>query len=165
MKSAILGLVVFALAITGFIIFSSLTSSTQRISWETDYHKAVEKAKVEKKPIILFFTGSDWCVWCTRLEKEVFNTDDFVTIAKDKYIFVKLDFPMNKEQDPSLAQQNQKLQEKYSIEGFPTLVILSNDESYLGTANYEAGGGRKYAALLEKTMSRQIAEKKAEKKN
>ena len=165
MKSAILGLVVFALAITGFMVFSGLTSSAQRISWETNYHQAVKKAKEENKRIILFFTGSDWCVWCTRLEKEVFNTDDFVSLAKDKYVFVKLDFPMNKEQEAGLAKQNQELQEKYSIEGFPTLIILNSDETFLGTANYEAGGGRKYAAMLEKTVSRQIAEKTSEKKN
>lgn len=159
MKSAVFSLVVLALAITGFMLFSGLTSSPQRISWETNYPTAVEKAKRENKPLLLFFTGSDWCVWCNRLEKEVFDTNDFIKNAGDNYIFVKLDFPMNKQQDSQLAKQNHQLQEKYSIEGFPTLIILNSDETFIGTANYEAGGGRKYAKHLEGIVSKRVAER------
>ena len=159
MKSAIFSLVILALAVTGFVIFSGLTSSPQRLAWEVDYSKALTRAQEENKPMILFFTGSDWCVWCNRLEKEVFESGDFLKNAGESYIFVKLDFPMNKQQDAQLAKQNHQLQEKYSIEGFPTLIVLDSKGSYVGVANYEAGGGRKYAKLLESLVAHPIAQK------
>lgn len=40
------------------------------VVWHTDVKKAVEIAKKEDKPIFFFFTGSDWCGWCIRLQKK-----------------------------------------------------------------------------------------------
>ena len=45
--------------------------------WHTDMNKAVALSNKIKKPMLLFFTGSDWCGWCVRLQKEVLKTPEF----------------------------------------------------------------------------------------
>lgn len=150
MKSSVFVLVVCALAITGFLIFSSLTSVSPRIHWIENYDEALQKSQATNKPLLLFFTGSDWCIWCNRLEKEVFEDPQFIASAGDSYIFLKLDFPSNKRQDNRIAKQNSQLQSKYHIEGYPTIILLDSNERLIGTTHYEAGGGKKYALYLKK---------------
>ena len=45
--------------------------------WLDDYDAALKKAADENKHIVVDFSGSDWCGWCKRLDKEVFATDEF----------------------------------------------------------------------------------------
>lgn len=90
--------------------------------WTTDLDKAFEKAKIEKKPVLVEFTGSDWCPPCIAMRKNVFSTKEFVTAASKKYILVELDFPKG---DPAVAEKNQPFAEKYKIEGFPTVVLFT----------------------------------------
>jgi len=65
-------------------------------TWETDLNKAIALSYETKKPIMLFFTGSDWCGWCIRLQNEVFRTETFTKWAEENVILVELDFPRKK---------------------------------------------------------------------
>jgi protein disulfide-isomerase len=124
------------------------------VNWLTNYEEAVSQAKASSKPIILFFTGSDWCSWCTKLEQESLDTAEFVQNAGDKFIFVKLDFPLNTTLPPLIASQNKELQKRFNIRGFPTLVILdSQQQNQIGTIGYRAGGGKMYSDHLSKMVS------------
>ena len=80
------------------IIVLTQTNNAQTVdlNWHTDLSKAVSISINEKKPIMLFFTGSDWCGWCMRLKKEVFNHEKFKIWSDDKIILVELDFPRRK---------------------------------------------------------------------
>src|SRR5436190_13058988 len=82
-----------------------MTNGTS-INWMTNYQDAVAKAKSEKKPLVLFFTGSDWCGWCKKMESEILNTPDFASAAGSRFVFVMLDYPMNKALPQALADQN-----------------------------------------------------------
>jgi thiol:disulfide interchange protein len=117
--------------------------------WTSDYAAALTQAKTEKRKVLLFFTGSDWCVWCKRLDKEVLSTNEFATYARDNLILVKLDFPHETPQAPQLKAQNQKLSEKYKIEGFPTIVVLNSEGKTLSTLGYEEGGATPYVKKLK----------------
>ena len=68
------------------------------LTWHTDINEASAIAKKENKPMMLFFTGSDWCGWCVRLQNEVFRTPEFEAWAKANVILVELDFPRSKPQ-------------------------------------------------------------------
>jgi protein disulfide-isomerase len=92
--------------------------------WQTDYQQALAQAAIEKKRVLLDFTGSDWCPYCIQMDKEVLTQPDFRAFAARKLILVKLDFPRKKQMPPAEAEQNQKLQQEFSIEGFPTYVLL-----------------------------------------
>ena len=92
--------------------------------WQTDYKQALVQAAKEKKRLLLDFTGSDWCPYCVQMEKEVLTQPDFKVYAAHKLILVKLDFPRKKQMPPAESEQNQKLQQEFAIEGFPTYVLL-----------------------------------------
>jgi thioredoxin-related protein len=101
-----------------FILFLSLSSlvvkAQEGLTWHTDLSKASELSIKEKKPLMLFFTGSDWCGWCIRLQKEVFKTDEFTKWAKENVILVELDFPKRTPQDEATRLQNFNLQKNIS---------------------------------------------------
>ena len=92
--------------------------------WQTDYKQALAQAAQEKKRVLLDFTGSDWCPYCVQMDKEVLTRPEFKAFAAHKLILVKLDFPRKKKMSPAEAEQNLKLQQKFTIEGFPTYVLL-----------------------------------------
>jgi protein disulfide-isomerase len=94
--------------------------------WQTDYARALEMAKSQKKRVLLDFTGSDWCGPCIELRKRVFSRPDFYAYAEKNLILVEVDYPQRKKQSAELKQQNEKLSRQYGIEdkGFPTIVLL-----------------------------------------
>lgn len=122
------------------------------LAWTTNYQGALSQAKSSGKPIVLFFTGSDWCGWCKKLEEEALNTPEFRQLAGDKFIFVLLDFPMNKPTDPKVVEQNKQLQQRFNIKGYPTLIILDKDGNQIGSTGYRAGGARAFAEHLLKIV-------------
>lgn len=95
------------------------------LEWYTDLVKAYEKSKATNKPIFGFFTGSDWCGWCHKLQNDVFSKPAFVKWAKDKVILLELDFPRRKQLPAELAQQNNSLQQAFQVAGFPTIWIFT----------------------------------------
>src|SRR5205814_4270434 len=87
------------------------------LPWMTDLPKAQAKAKSEKKLVMLDFTGSDWCGWCIKLNKEVFSKPEFEEYAKKNLVLVEVDFPRHKELTEEQKKANESLQEKYRIQG------------------------------------------------
>ena len=82
--------------------------------WLTNIDQAIAQSMETEKPIMLFFTGSDWCGWCKRLVKEVFDQKEFKDWAKDKIIPVELDFPRRTKLDENLVAQNRQLQRLFA---------------------------------------------------
>lgn len=108
--------------------------------WLTSWDEAARQSKKSSKPILIDFTGSDWCGWCKKLKAEVFSTPAFQTWAAKNVILLELDFPRSTPISASLKQQNQKLAEKYKVRGFPTILFLKGDGSVLGQSGYMPGG-------------------------
>jgi protein disulfide-isomerase len=92
--------------------------------WTDNYKKALAQAKIEKKLVLLDFTGSDWCGWCIKLDKEVFQKPAFKAFAKDNLVPVTVDFPQGKKLPKHTADQNAKLKKEHQVSGFPTIVLL-----------------------------------------
>ena len=125
----------------------SVGATAQELVWETDIYKAIEKSNTEKKPIFLFFTGSDWCGWCIRLQNEVFKTPEFNAWAKQNVVLVDLDFPRRTPQAENLKAQNNSLQQTFAVQGFPSVRIVNAilkdakiNFELLGGLGYMAGG-------------------------
>ena len=144
------------------IIALSQTKNAQSVdlNWHTDLSKAVSISINEKKPIMLFFTGSDWCGWCIRLKKEVFNHEKFKVWSDDNIILVELDFPRRKKLEPNILNQNRELARIFGVSGYPTcwLVepqILENSKvnfMKLGKLGYVAGGTDKWISVAKKFL-------------
>lgn len=130
-------------------ILALFTQTIQASDWETDFAKASTNAAKEGRFILLDFTGSDWCGWCIKLQKEVFSQEEFKTFAKDNLVCVELDFPRGKTQSTELKEQNKRLSEEYGIQGFPTIVLLSPKGEKVATTGYRPGGAKAYVAHLK----------------
>ncbi len=123
--------------------------------WLHDYDAAKKQAKEENKAIFINFTGSDWCGWCIRLEKEVFTQEEFKKYASENLVLVEIDFPRKKEQSAELKKQNKALDKKFKIEGYPTLFLLDSDGKKLsGDVGYREGGSQAYADHLKELLAK-----------
>ena len=110
-------------------------------SWLTDFPAAQAQARKENKLIVVNFTGSDWCGWCKKLQKDVFTTKEFETYAKASLVLVEVDFPDKKPQTQELKSANEALQKKYRAEGYPTILVLNKDgKEVWRQVGYLAGG-------------------------
>ena len=136
-----------------FLTLTSLTINAQEeLTWHTDMTKATDVSIKENKPMFLFFTGSDWCGWCIRLQKEVFKTPEFVKWAKENVVLVELDFPRKSQQDEAIKMQNAQLQQQLQVRGYPTVWFVSSTKTAeakvnlaaLGSTGYVAGGPEKW---------------------
>ncbi len=127
-------------------------------AWIHNYEAAKKRAKEEGKPIFINFTGSDWCGWCIRLEKEVFTRKEFEAYASENLVLVEIDFPRKKEQPAEVKKQNEALDKAFEIEGYPTLFLLDSEGKKLsGDVGYREGGAQAYVDHLK-----ELLEKKAE---
>lgn len=133
-------------------VSSAYADSGSKIHWTTNYEQAVQQAKSSGKPILLFFTGSDWCGWCHKLENEALNTPEFADLVGDKFIPVFVDFPLKTPLDPQTAAQNKELQKRFDIRGYPTIIILDPEQRQLGSTGYRPGGAKPYADHLQKIV-------------
>lgn len=102
--------------------------------WMTDLEAAKTKAAAENKAVLVDFTGSDWCGYCIRLKKNVFDTPEFETYAADKFVLVEIDVPndVSRVGGAENAAKNRALCEQYQVSGFPTIMVLNADGKVLG---------------------------------
>ena len=119
-------------------------------SWETDFKKAQEQAKTGNKLLLVDFTGSDWCGWCMKLDREVFSRPEFKDYATKNLVLLEVDFPRAKVQPDAVKKQNQELANEYQIQGFPTIVVLDGEGHKVGELGYMEGGASAFIAQLEK---------------
>jgi protein disulfide-isomerase len=124
--------------------------AADKADWLTDLPKAQAKAKAENKLVVMDFTGSDWCVWCKKLNKEIFSTSDFSDYAAKNLVLVEVDFPNAKPQTDELKKANKALAQKYSIQGYPTVIVLNGEGKKVGELGYEPGGPKVFIASLDK---------------
>jgi len=138
------------------VVMGSLAIQAQELKWETDINKAISVSNKTKKPMLLFFTGSDWCGWCIRLQKEVLKTPEFATWAKKNVVLVELDYPRSKPQSDVIKNQNNGLQQIFGIQGFPTIYfatakVKGGKPSYtgIGSTGYVAGGPKAWLEVAD----------------
>jgi thioredoxin-related protein len=125
--------------------------------WLTDLDEGIKVATAEKKAILVDFTGSDWCGWCIRLKKEVFDQKEFAAVSRD-FVLVELDFPQKRKLAPEQEAKNKAAAEKFAIEGFPTILLLSSEGEPFAQTGYEEGGPVKYLAHLAELLKSNTAE-------
>lgn len=134
-------------------VLASLASAQMwagQLQWMTDFNKAQATAKAEKKMVFLNFTGSDWCGWCIKLNREVFSTPEFAEYAGKHLVLVEVDFPRRKQLSDEQVRANRALAATYRVKGYPTIIILNSDGRKIGELGYMRGGPKPFIAELEK---------------
>lgn len=123
--------------------------------WHTDWEAAKANSKAENKPILINLTGSDWCGWCIKIEKEVFSQKAFKDFAAANLILMEADFPKKKEQAAELKKQNAALEKQYLAGGFPTVYLLDSEGKKLSEDIGELKGGTDaYIAKLKELLAK-----------
>ena len=142
--AAVLCLGLLALPAAGF-------AQASKPGWGVNQNQALAKAKTEKKMVLMDFTGSDWCEWCMKMDKEIFSTPEFKKYAQANLVLVELDSPHRKQLPPMIKQQNDALKQQYDVSGYPTMVVLDANGKTLQTfSGYVEGGATAFIATLEK---------------
>ncbi len=157
--------------ITLLFVLGSMSIQAQDLVWHKDMTKAIEISKKENKPLFMFFTGSDWCGWCIRLQKEVFKTPEFTEWAKKNVVLVELDFPRKSAQPEAEKRQNAELQQVFAVRGYPTVWFVKAGElngktnfEQLGSTGYVAGGPTPWLNVANPIIQKFTPYEKASKK-
>ncbi len=122
------------------------------LKWYTNLEDAKKVAKQENKDILINFTGSDWCIWCKKLDAEVFSKKEFSDYAKASLILVKLDFPKRIPQTDEVKNYNRNLMNTYGVQGFPTIVLLDSKGTHVTDTGYQEGGAVAYVSHLKQLL-------------
>jgi protein disulfide-isomerase len=131
--------------LTLLFILGSYAVDAQELVWNNNLKNSIEISNKTKKPLLLFFTGSDWCGWCIRLQTEVFKTPEFKKWANENVVLVELDFPRRTALAPEITEQNNQLQQFFAVQGYPTVWFV-NASSIDGKVNIDKLGSTGYLA-------------------
>jgi len=123
--------------------------------WSTDFEAGLKKARETHRSILLDFTGSDWCGWCMKLDREVLATPEFKRYADQHLVLVKIDFPMHKAQSDTEKARNEQLAARFQVQGYPTLVLLNPEAKPCGTLGYMQGGPGAFIERLTSLIANQ----------
>ena len=132
--------------------------------WIEDYEVAKAKAAAQGKDLLIDFTGSDWCIWCIRLDQGILSKEYFKKHAPKDFVFLKLDFPRKKKQSKELVAQNKRLSEEFSrkhqFQGFPTIYLTDHTGTPYDKTGYKDMTPEQYVSHL-KSMKDAHHKKKA----
>ena len=133
--------------------------------WLTNIDEAMKLSQKNGKAILVDFSGSDWCPWCVRLDKEIFSKKVFKDFAKENLVLLFVDFPRWKSLPPKQKAHNDKLAKKYKIMGrFPTVLLLDSKGKVLLKTGYIGSDPAKYVAHLKAKLPAKKAAKAAKAK-
>ncbi len=120
-------------------------------SWKTSFTEAKAQAAAENKNILLVFSGSDWCAPCIKLDKTIWQSEEFKRESAQKWVIYKADFPKKKANllPAELTESNKKLADQYNKAGnFPLVLLLNPAGSVLGISGYKNVSPQEYIQLI-----------------
>ena len=132
--------------IAAFALFAATSTPT---GFTDDLDAAFKDAAKSGKCVYACFSGSDWCGWCVKLEREVFSKPEFLKAVTNDYVLVFVDTPRDRSLLSDRAKaENPKLVAKYGIQGFPTAVVFDSTGKEIARTGYRRGGPEAYAGHL-----------------
>jgi len=146
-STAITGMVLAGILVTGCARDNSRNAVNDFFENPTDHMSEAAKRDLQQtasprsndKLILADFTGSDWCHWCVKLKKDVFETPEFKSWANENVVLLELDYPRNGSQPAPIREQNQMLKSRYNISSYPTVLLLDAEGRVRAKMGYEQG--------------------------
>ena len=144
---------VLAVAIAVPVSAAKMSSSVPK-GWIEDFEAAKKEAAASGKYILLAFSGSDWCGWCMKLEKEVFSQNEFVRGAQKSFVLTMIDNPRDTSILSKVAErQNKELTQKFEVRGYPSAVLCDAEGTEIKRfGGYRKGGPSAYLEMLENAI-------------
>jgi thioredoxin-related protein len=138
-----------------FGLLAAARTASAAPEWLTSVPAAEAEAKKDHKLVLLYFTGSDWCEWCLRMDAEIFAKPEFERYASTNLALVMLDYPVKKPQPTALKDANEALRVKYNIEIYPTLLATTPEGKIVWTmSHYPLGGLAELTAQLDEARKK-----------
>ena len=119
--------------------------------WGEDFAAAQKAAAAGDKYILLAFSGSDWCGWCVKMDRDIYSDKKFIRAAKKDFELVLIDSPQDKSiLSPLAKKQNPGLLKKYGIRGFPCSILVHPDGTEAKRfGGYQRGGPEAFLQALK----------------
>lgn len=149
--------------LTVFLILCQSVSGADEESgtptWLTDFESAKKESGKTGKPILIEFTGSDWCIPCIRLEKQVFKKEPFISFAQQKLILLYCDLPFRKKISKEQKAHNEALAKQYKAEVYPVILLVdSAGKSLLRMDGYRGAPGETIVEEIRRAMAKHEGE-------
>lgn len=119
-------------------IFLALHAAGQAATWNSSFETARQQSQASGRPILVNFTGSDWCPACIQLRNNVLSSQEFGAFAEQNLVLLEIDFPRGRAVPAAQRQANEELARKYGIEGFPTVLVLDAAGKVAGQISHAA---------------------------
>lgn len=117
--------------------------------WTDDFEVAKKRAEAEEKDLFIVFSGTDWCGWCVRLEKDILSAPGFFEKISEAFVPVFIDIPNDASRLSELAKtQNRPLAERYGIRGFPTVLLADVDGDVFAQTGYTSPDAAAYLKMI-----------------
>ncbi|KPJ59869.1 MAG: hypothetical protein AMJ46_09575 [Latescibacteria bacterium DG_63] len=102
------------LALFCLATFSSACSCGESIDWMSDYTSGLERARIERKPVMIDFYTS-WCYYCKVLDVRTYTDKEIIELS-DQLVSLKIN-----------AERERQLARDYFIRAYPIIVFLSRE--------------------------------------
>lgn len=135
---------------------AGLEASRSEAQWSENYKESLATAKTDGRPLLLLFTGSDWCPPCMQLERNVLQSETFKQFAAEELVLMKADFPRG-QQDEAIARQNARLQQQYPVRAYPTVLLVEPESEKVIAAQPGYGGQspEEYVSRLRQALAQE----------
>jgi thioredoxin-like negative regulator of GroEL len=95
---------------------SVLPSNSSQIVWLNDFQQALSKSKETGKPVFVD-CFAEWCVWCHKMEAEVYSDTKFVNMTGN-YVMLRIDIEDGAE--------GSRIAANYNVETLPSLLVVDS---------------------------------------
>jgi len=150
-----IAVILFTLSIS--MLYAQEQTKLDTTIWHTDYQHILAEAKESGLPILMVFSGCDWCKPCIKLKEQILSKDEFSAWAKTHSVCIILDFPSCKKNALSKEQteQNETLAEKFNQNGvFPLVLLINGNEEVIGNIGYEDISVAAYIQKIEEILNK-----------
>ena len=109
--------------------------------WLLNIEEAKSTAAERGVPILMVFSGSDWCRPCIQMKQEVWDSPAFQEYAREALVLLQLDFPARKKNQlsPEQTAHNEAMAEQYNSKGeFPTAVLIDAEGKEIAHFGYNS---------------------------
>jgi thioredoxin-related protein len=138
---------------TVFVLLSLSTLLSAHAQVEHDPEAAFREARQSGRQVLLVFSGSDWCIPCIRLEKNILNDSAFRQFAGKRFVVLEADFPQRKKLPAGIKTQYEALAGSFNTEGaFPKIVLLSPEKTLLTVVPYTSQSPADFIDQLRKAL-------------
>ena len=130
-------LMLFLLVINGRS--QSTSNNTDFPLWVNSFDKAKIIASQKDVAILLFFTGTDTCLNCSKMRQNILDTKEFITYSRNSFVMFQVDYPNSKKNNllPSQIKKNKALVLKYNPSGkLPQIVVIDAKGNLKASANF-----------------------------